>query len=88
MTAFTFRIGRGVIDFRDQPHSKASLLKVIGNVLVINMIETVAEGLLLAEKAELGQENLHKFIEAIFPGPHALYSRRMINGDYYRRDEV
>lgn len=29
------------------------------------MIETVAEGLVLAEKAELGKENLHKFIEAI-----------------------
>ena len=52
------------------------------------MIETVAEGLVLAEKSELGQENLHKFIEAIFPGPHALYSRRMISGDYYDRNEV
>ena len=88
LTAFEFRIGRAVIDFSDQPHSKASLLKVIGNVFVINMIETVAEGLVLAEKAELGKENLHKFIEALFPGPHALYSRRMISGDYYGRDEV
>ena len=52
------------------------------------MIETVAEGLVLAEKSELGKENLHKFIEAIFPGPHALYSRRMISGDYYDRNEV
>ena len=51
------------------------------------MIETVAEGLVLAEKAELGKENLHKFIEVIFPGPHALYSKRMITGDYYTRDE-
>ncbi|CAF9932437.1 MAG: hypothetical protein HETSPECPRED_008360 [Heterodermia speciosa] len=80
-------IGRAVIDFSDQPHSKASLLKVIGNVFIINMIETVAEGLVLAEKAELGKENLHKFIEVIFPGPHALYSKRMITGDYYTRDE-
>lgn len=52
------------------------------------MIETVAEGLVLAEKSNLGMENLHKFIQAIFPGPFALYSQRMISGDYYNREEV
>ncbi|KAI4140499.1 MAG: hypothetical protein LQ341_003815, partial [Variospora aurantia] len=51
------------------------------------MIETVAEGLVLAEKSNLGMENLHKFIQAIFPGPFALYSQRMISGDYYNREE-
>ncbi|KAL9020826.1 MAG: hypothetical protein Q9185_002010 [Variospora sp. 1 TL-2023] len=81
------RIGRGVIDFSDEGHGKASLLKVIGNVFIVNMIETVAEGLVLAEKSNLGMENLHKFIQAIFPGPFALYSQRMISGDYYNREE-
>ena len=52
------------------------------------MIETVAEGLVLAEKSDLGTTNLQKFIEAIFPGPFTLYSQRMISGDYYKRDEV
>ena len=52
------------------------------------MIETVAEGLVLAEKSGLGNKNLQKFIEAIFPGPYTLYSQRMITGDYYNRDEV
>ncbi|KAL8923089.1 MAG: hypothetical protein Q9208_004773 [Pyrenodesmia sp. 3 TL-2023] len=80
-------IGRGIIDFSNEAHSKASLLKVIGNVFIINMIETVAEGLVLAEKSDLGVDNLHKFIQAIFPGPFALYSQRMISGDYYDREE-
>lgn len=81
-------IGRGIIDFSNEAHGKASLLKVIGNVFIVNMIETVAEGLVLAEKSKLGKDNLHKFIEAIFPGPFTLYSHRMITGDYYTRDEV
>lgn len=82
------RIGRGVIDFSNEAHGKASLLKVIGNVFIVNMIETVAEGLVLAEQSKLGMDNLHKFIQAIFPGPFALYSQRMISGDYYKREEV
>ncbi|KAI4113178.1 MAG: hypothetical protein LQ345_005782 [Seirophora villosa] len=80
-------IGRGVIDFSNETHGKASLLKVIGNVFIVNMIETVAEGLVLAEQSKLGMDNLHKFIQAIFPGPFALYSQRMISGDYYKREE-
>ncbi|KAL9606438.1 MAG: hypothetical protein Q9179_000404 [Wetmoreana sp. 5 TL-2023] len=80
-------IGRGIIDFSNEAHGKASLLKVIGNVFIVNMIETVAEGLVLAEKSKLGTDNLHKFIQAIFPGPFTLYSQRMITGDYYTRDE-
>ncbi|KAL8731398.1 MAG: hypothetical protein Q9181_004326 [Wetmoreana brouardii] len=80
-------IGRGIIDFSNEAHGKASLLKVIGNVFIVNMIETVAEGLVLAENSKLGKDNLHKFIQAIFPGPFTLYSQRMITGDYYTRDE-
>lgn len=52
------------------------------------MIETVAEGHVLAEKTGLGHENLHKFISEVFPGPFALYSDRMITGDYHAREEV
>ena len=81
-------IGRANIDFSDQPHGKASLLKIIGNTFIINMIETLSEGHTLAEKSGLGNENLHQFIETMFPGPYTAYSTRMIGGDYYKRDEV
>ena len=81
-------MGRANIDFSDQPHGKALLLKVVGNTFMLNMIETLSEGHTLAEKCGLGNENLHQFIETLFPGPYTAYSTRMIGGDYYKRDEV
>ncbi len=81
-------MGRAIIDFSDQPHGKASLLKVIGNRFILNMIESLSEGHVLAEKSGLGVDNLHQFVEMMFPGPYAAYSTRMRTGDYYKRDEV
>ena len=81
-------MGRAIIDFSNQPQGKALLLKVIGNTFILNMIETLSEGHTLAEKSGLGNENLHQFIETMFPGPYTAYSTRMLGGDYYKRDEV
>ena len=81
-------IGRANIDFSDQEPGKATLLKVIGNTFILNMIETLSEGHTIAEKSGLGNDNLHQFIETMFPGPYAAYSGRMMSGDYYKRDEV
>ena len=61
---------------------KASLLKLIGNTFIINMIETLAEGHVLAEKTELGAANLEKFLEVVFPGPFMIHSKRMSTGAY------
>ncbi|PQE28888.1 6-phosphogluconate dehydrogenase 2 protein [Rutstroemia sp. NJR-2017a BBW] len=80
-------IGRANIDFGGQPVSKALLLKVIGNTFVLNMVEALSEGHVLAEKSGLGNENLHQFIETMFPGPYAAYSGRMMSGDYHKREE-
>ena len=79
--------GRAIIDYSDQPWSRATLLKIIGNTFVLNMIETLSEGHTLAEKSGLGSENLHKFIETMFPGPYEAYSTRMMSGDYHKREE-
>ena len=81
-------MGRAVIDFSDQPAGKATLLKIIGNTFILNMVETLSEGHAVAEKAGLGVDNLHSFIETMFPGPYTAYSERMRSGDYYRREEV
>jgi 3-hydroxyisobutyrate dehydrogenase-like beta-hydroxyacid dehydrogenase len=62
-------------------------LKVIGTTFVLNMVETLSEGHVLAEKSGLGTDNLHQFIETMFPGPYAAYSARMLSGDYYKREE-
>lgn len=80
-------IGRAIVDFSGQSVGKASLLKVIGNTFVVNMVETLSEGHVLAEKSGLGCDNLHQFIETMFPGPYAAYSTRMLTGDYYKREE-
>jgi 3-hydroxyisobutyrate dehydrogenase-like beta-hydroxyacid dehydrogenase len=80
-------IGRAIIDFGGQPVGKATLLKVIGNTFILNMVETLSEGHVLAEKSGLGNDNLHQFIETMFPGPYAAYSSRMLSGDYYKREE-
>ena len=80
-------IGRAIVDFSGQNVGKATLLKVVGNTFVINMVETLSEGHVLAEKSGLGSDNLHQFIETMFPGPYAAYSTRMMTGDYYKREE-
>ena len=81
-------MGRENIDFSGQQHGKATLLKVIGNTFILNMVETLSEGHTLAEKSGLGTDNLHLFIETMFPGPYTAYSGRLLGGDYYKRDEV
>ena len=80
-------MARANIDLSDQPHGKASLLKVIGNTLILNMIESLSEGHVLAEKSGLGVDSLQQYIEIMFPGPYTAYSNRMKSGDYYKREE-
>lgn len=80
-------MGRETIDYSDQPPSKALLLKIIGNTFVMGIVGNLSEGHVMAEKTELGTDNLHKFIEAMFPGPYTMYSGRMMSGDYYKREE-
>ncbi|EOD53032.1 putative 6-phosphogluconate dehydrogenase protein [Neofusicoccum parvum UCRNP2] len=80
-------MGKAIIDFSGQSHGKATLLKVIGNTFIFQMIEALSEGHALAEKSGLGTDNLHKFIETMFPGPYTAYSNRMRSGDYHKREE-
>ncbi|KAK4696868.1 hypothetical protein P7C71_g1113, partial [Lecanoromycetidae sp. Uapishka_2] len=80
-------MGRANIDLGDQPQGKATLLKIIGNTFILNMVETLSEGHTLAEKSGLGNDNMHQFIETMFPGPYTAYSGRLMGGDYYKRDE-
>ena len=81
-------MGRAEIDYSNESPSRATLLKVIGNTFILNMVETLSEGHTVAEKTGLGTDNLHKFIETMFPGPYAAYSTRMRQGDYFQREEV
>ena len=76
------RIGRSVIDLSGELPGTASHLKVIGNVLIVQMIESVAEAHVLAEKTGMAAKHLHEVITSVFPGPFAIYSKRMSSGAY------
>jgi len=80
-------MGRANVDFSGQEPSKATLLKVIGNTFILGMVNALAESHVVAEKSGLGVEELHKFIEVMFPGPYTAYSTRLRTGDYYNRPE-
>ena len=80
------RIGRSVIDLSGELPGTASHLKIIGNVLLVQMIESVAEAHVLAEKTGMAAKHLHEVITSIFPGPFAIYSKRMSSGAYSREE--
>ena len=79
---------RAELDFSGQAPGQATLLKIIGNSFILTMMESLSEGHTVAEKSGLGGENLHKWIEIMFPGPYTAYSGRMMAGDYHTREEV
>lgn len=79
-------IGKANIDLSGGAAGQATRLKILGNSFVLNMVEALSEGHVVAEKSGLGVGNLHKFIEIMFPGPYTAYSTRMITGDYHKRE--
>jgi 3-hydroxyisobutyrate dehydrogenase-like beta-hydroxyacid dehydrogenase len=80
-------MSRDTIALPGQEPAKATLLKLVGNTFILNMVGALSEGHTLAEKSGLGSENLHKFISSLFPGPYTAYSERMVSGDYWSRTE-
>ena len=79
-------MARENIDLSDESPGQASLMKLLGNTFVLQLVEMLAEGHTAAEKTGLGPKNLHKFVEVMFGGPFVTYSGRMMSGDYYQRE--
>ena len=77
---------RMIIDLTGQDISRASLLKVLGNSFILNMIESLGEALVAADKSGLGTDVYQQWVDAFFPGPISKYAERMLTGDYYKRD--
>lgn len=65
----------------------ASKLKVCGNIMIVQLIECVAEAHVLAEKSGISPKFVDDTIKSVWPGPMAIYSDRMVTGGYYK-DEV
>jgi 3-hydroxyisobutyrate dehydrogenase-like beta-hydroxyacid dehydrogenase len=78
-----------VIDFSDEKHGQASLLKIVGNVLIMTAIEQVSELMVFSEKSGLGVNNLRKLFAAMYPGgpikQHLLYQGHMASGEWARK---
>ncbi len=60
------------IELCDKAYCAASTLNIIGNTFIINMVNPLAEGHVLAEKTGLVNENLHKFVEIMLPGVYTV----------------
>ncbi|KAI8257951.1 putative oxidoreductase YfjR [Colletotrichum sp. SAR11_239] len=76
------------INMADEPYRKASTLKVLGNTVILGMVEQLAETYVAAEKSGLGTGYVKQFVEAMFGGsPYPAYTNRMLEGDYYKRNE-
>ncbi|KAL2874184.1 hypothetical protein SGCOL_010669 [Colletotrichum sp. CLE4] len=76
------------INMADEPYHKASTLKVLGNTVILGMVEQLAETYVAAEKSGLGTGYMKQFVDAMFGGsPYPAYSMRMLEGDYYKREE-
>lgn len=78
---------RAIIDMSDEPYHKAPQLKLVGNTFILNTVEQIAEGHVLAEKSGLGVQYTHQFLELLLPGIYPAYSTRMLSGEYYKREE-
>lgn len=76
-----------VIDLLDEPCRKATMLKVLGNTFVFNMVEQLAEAHVVAEKSGLGTDVLHQFVSYLFPGAYTACSTSMLSGEYHKRAE-
>ncbi|KAH8749399.1 NAD binding domain of 6-phosphogluconate dehydrogenase-domain-containing protein [Hyaloscypha finlandica] len=81
-------IGRSIVDLSGQSPGSASHAKIVGTVMVVQMIESISEAHVLAEKSGLPAESLHKVINSVFGGPFSLYSNRMMSGSYFREPVI
>jgi 3-hydroxyisobutyrate dehydrogenase-like beta-hydroxyacid dehydrogenase len=81
-----YSIGQSIVDLSGEEPGKASMLKLMGNILIMTTMEQVAEVNVFSEKCGLGTQNMRKLLDQIFPGPpHTIYNQRMLTGDYYRK---
>lgn len=73
------------MDLSGEEPGQASLLKFIGNVMIMTTMETAAEMCVFAEKTHLGPHNILKLFEAVMPtAPHVPYTKAMVSGEYHK----
>ncbi|KAG0210880.1 hypothetical protein BGX28_008847 [Mortierella sp. GBA30] len=74
-------MSKSIIHLNTPDVTKACTFKLIGNFFAVGSMELLAEGLTLAEKSDVDQESVLRFIETFFPAPAWIeYSRKMVDG--------
>ncbi|KAG0239150.1 NAD binding domain of 6-phosphogluconate dehydrogenase-domain-containing protein [Mortierella sp. GBAus27b] len=82
MCLYFTTMSKSIIHLKTNDVAKACQFKLIGNFFVMGTVELLAEGITLAEKAQVDQESVLKFVESFFPAPAWIeYSRKMVQGD-------
>ena len=80
-------VADAVVDLSGEEAGKASLLKIIGNVLIMTTMEACAEINVFAEKTGLGVKNAQKLIDNFsHAAAHTIYSSKMNSGAYYKEE--
>lgn len=74
-------MGRSVIAMGTEV-SKASLLKIAGNICVVSFMEVISEAHVFAEKTGLGPEIMETMIGDMFGPVLESYSKRLTTGGY------
>ena len=82
-------MGRANIDLSQisEDPGRASILKVLGNSMIFQVVNSIAESMVVAEKSGLGTDELQKFLELMFPPFAVGYSNRMRSGQYFELEE-
>ncbi|KAF7159823.1 hypothetical protein CNMCM6106_007202 [Aspergillus hiratsukae] len=74
-------MGRRIIECGENA-SKASLLKIAGNIVTVNLMEAVGEAQVFAERTGLGTAPMEELIGEAFGAVAGGYSKRLTTGAY------
>lgn len=66
-------MGRNEMSFRDEPHSNAAKLKLIGNAFALNTITQIAESSTQVEKSGISPVMVKKFADLTYGGFYSVY---------------
>ncbi|CCD46066.1 hypothetical protein ACHAPC_002083 [Botrytis cinerea] len=81
-------VAKAIIDLSGESPGKAALLKMIGNVLIVSTMETVAEVSVLAAKTGIGNSHIQELISNYYKVGPPIYAKKMHAGDYYKHEPM
>lgn len=83
-------MGRAVIDLSSPPGEdydvgRAPTLKLLGNSMLFQMIHSLAETFVAAERTDVGMDHMKKLVDILFGGVYTTYAERMITAMYMNK---